>query len=78
MVSLRVAAVADNLFSPVSRWSLVVGPWSLVLGRWSLVVGPWSSVLVVGLGRPSFVGGATGVLARRPYCIFTSRPPIAS
>src|SRR5438477_10120936 len=40
MVSLRVAAVADNLFSPVSRWSLVVG-------RWSLVLGCWLSVLVV-------------------------------
>jgi len=44
---------------------------SLVLGR-----GRWLSV--VGLDRRSFVGGATRVLARRPYCIFTSRPPIAS
>src|SRR5438309_9863166 len=61
MVSLRVAAVADNLFSPVSRWSLVVGPWSLVLGRWSLVVGPWSLVL----GRRSWLS----VLVVRPLSV---------
>src|SRR5438445_10391138 len=67
----------DGLFEGCgSGGQSVFSGQSLVLGRWSLVLGPW--LLVVGRGRPSFVGGATGVLARRPYCILTSRPPIAS